>query len=508
MQLTEINKCQSHFHSCSPSSNILQEYQQLNAPLASFDKANHWTVSPGTALSDVLAEMDRRDSDVAVMVDCSGIPVGIFTQRDLLNRVVIPRLDLDIPISQVMTPNPVFLKTSALGYEAIIAMVKGGFHHIVLVENGCTVGTVSEHDLFTLQQISLGQLAARINSAESLVRIKLLAEEIRSLVDYMLVQGVAIEQVTQIITTFNDQLIRRVIDLEVAGKSFNEIEICWIIMGSEGRYEQTISTDQDNAIIFAPPDSISTEEARLRILPMAQRVNLALHEIGFPLCKGNVMAGNPFCCLSITEWKEQFNEWIMEPTPESLLNVRIYFDFRALHGHAELADELRSWLTGATQNQTRFLLQMTEVALEKTPPLNIFNSFVQESHPDMPNSVDIKQRGVNVFVDAARIYALATGISATKTNERLLQAAEKLNWADSVVRAWIESFNYLQGVRIRHQHRLKNMGHTAHNRLDLCKLNCLEQKVCAEVFKQAIKLQKQLELDFRSSLSCSSLAGA
>lgn len=508
MPLTELNTCQKHFYPCSSSSNILQEYQQLNAPLASFDKSNHWAISPETTLSDVLAEMYRRDSDVAVVVNETGLPVGIFTQRDLLNKVVIPRLSLDLPISHVMTPNPVCLQTTALGYEAIIAMVKGGFHHIVLVENDCTVGTVSEHDLFTLQQISLGQLAARINSAESLVRIKLLAEEIRGLVEYMLVQGVAIEQVTQVITTFNDQLIRRVIDLEVAVNPLDDIKVCWIIMGSEGRYEQTISTDQDNAIIFEPPDSISTEEARLQLLPMAQRVNLTLHEIGFPLCKGNIMAGNPFCCLSLTEWKIKFTEWIMEPTPESLLNVRIYFDFRALHGQAELADDLRSWLTGATQNQTRFLLQMTEVALEKTPPLTIFNSFIQESHPDMPNSVDIKQRGINVFVDAARIYALATGISATKTNERLLQAARKLNWADSVVRAWTESFIYLQGVRIRHQHRLKNMGHIAHNRVDLCKLNSLEQKVCTEVFKQAIKLQKQLELDFRSSLSCSSLAGA
>jgi len=489
------------------SGELLNEYQQLNSPLGNISTSQRWTVSPATPLSDVLDAMNRHDSDVAVVVNEAGEPVGIFTQRDLLNRIVIPRLNLDQPISHVMTPDPVTLPASSLGYEAIVAMVKGGFHHIVLVADGLVVGTVTEHDLFTLQQFSLGQLAARINAAECHDMIQSCALEIRNLVDYLFVQGVAPDQITQIITTFNDQLVRRIIDLEMAGEELDDLKVCWIIMGSEGRYEQTISTDQDNAIIFEHTQRLSPDEARIRLLPIARRVNQALHDIGIHLCKGNVMAGNPDCCLSITEWKEKFNGWILEPTPESLLNVRIYFDFRALHGPQDLADDLRTWLTEATVDQKRFLNQMTEVALQKSPPFTFFNNIFHENHPEFPHSIDIKQRGINVFVDAARIYALATGISATKTNERLLSAAGKRSWPENMVSAWMESFNYLQGVRIRHQHQLQHKGQKTHNRLDLCKLNKLEQKVCAEVFRQAGKLQKQLEIDFMNTLMCSAVVG-
>jgi CBS domain-containing protein len=133
---------------------------------------------------------------------------------------------------------------------------------------------------------------------------------------------------------------------------------------------------------------------------------------------------------------------------------------------------------------------------------------MQENHPEFPHSIDIKQRGVNVFVDAARVYALALGISSTKTNDRLLQTAKKRSWPENMVKAWTESFSFLQGVRIRQQYQLQSKGHKTHNRLDLCKLNGLEQKVCAEAFRQAGKLQKQLEADFRTNLMCSAAAGA
>ena len=487
-------------YSCASSGEILREYQQLNIPLGNFRSSPHVTAPASARILDVLVEMDHRASDVAVLVSETGALLGIFTKRDMLSRVVIPRLDLELPISRVMTAAPVTLPTSALGYEAIIAMVRGGFHHIVLLEDHRIAGTVTEHDLFTLQQVSLGQLAARISVADCLEAVHECAREIRSLVEYLLVQGVAPEQTTHIISTINDLLIRRVIDLELAGENLEEVRVCWIIMGSEGRYEQTICTDQDNAIIFDHPKRISADGVRKRLLPLAERINQALDTIGFPLCKGNVMARNPECCLSLNEWEKKFQGWIHEPTPESLLKASIYFDFRFLHGSADLADELRSWLSEAAVEQNRFLHQMTEIALQKSPPFTFLNNFFQENHPEAPNSTDIKVRGVTVFVDAARVYALAEGITATKTHDRLLLAAHKRSWSKSIVTAWTESFQFLQGIRIRHQHHLQNNGLKNHNCLDLCKLNTLEQKVCVEAFRQAGALQKQLETDFRNNL--------
>lgn len=495
--------CFSHI-----SSELLDSCKLLNTPLGNFDSSSHWTVFPNTPLSFVLSEMERRNSDVSVVVDSENVLVGIFTKRDLLGRVVNPRLSLDQPISHVMTVNPVSLQTNQLGYDALVAMVHGGFHHVVLEEDGHVVGVVSEHDLFTLQQVSLVQIAANIRSADKIDKLHSCTREISQLVEYMFVQGVAPEQVTQIISTLNDQLIRRVIEIEMAKESREDIRVCWIIMGSEGRYEQTIATDQDNAIIFEHSKCTSPNEVRNWLVPVAQRINDSLSRIGFPLCKGNVMAGNPECCLSLTEWKNKFNRWILEPTPESLLSVSIYFDFRAIQGHIDLAYELRSWLSDATIGQVMFLNLMTEVALQKTPPFTFLNNFFQDNHPEAPNSTDIKLRGISVFVDAARVYALASGIFSTRTSDRLAQAAKKFRWPESLVNAWMQSFNFLQGLRIRHQHQLQNNGFNKNNRLDLCKLNRLEQKICAEAFRQAGKLQKQLEIDFRVKFMAGTVVGA
>ena len=176
--MTQNNRPQLNY-SCASSGEILREYQQLNTPLGNFRSSPHVTAPASARILDVLVEMDHRASDVAVVVSETGTLLGIFTKRDMLSRVVIPRLDLDLPISRVMTAAPVTLPTSALGYEAIIAMVQGGFHHIVLLEDQQIAGTVTEHDLFTLQQVSLGQLAARISMADCLETVHECAREVR-----------------------------------------------------------------------------------------------------------------------------------------------------------------------------------------------------------------------------------------------------------------------------------------------------------------------------------------
>ena len=485
-------------YSSATSSELLRSYQQLNSPLGNLTTSGHLIVLEDTPLSNVLSEMEQHDSHVAVIVTTENKLVGIFTKKDLLSRVVIPRQSLDQPISNVMSPHPVALQTSSLGYEAVVAMAHHGFHHVVLEEDGYVVGVVSEHDLFTLQQVSFGQIAATINTAGDLHTLRLCAQEIANIVQYLFVQGVDANQVTHIISTLNDQLIRRVIDLEMATDNPMGVRVCWIIMGSEGRYEQTISTDQDNGIIFEHSKQVTHDAVRKWLLPKAKRINEALDNIGFPLCKGNIMAGNPECCLSLSEWKKKFQQWIFEPTPESLLKVSIFFDFRALHGHFDLAQELRLWLAEATIDQVRFLNQMTDVALHRCPPFTFMNKFFQKNHPDAPNSTDIKLQGITVFVDAARIYALSCGISSTRTYDRLLHAAKKLSWPESIVHGWTESFNFLQGIRIRHHHHLQNNGLKTHNRLDLSKLNELEKTICSEAFRQGTILQKQLVVDFRN----------
>ena len=208
------------------------------------------------------------------------------------------------------------------------------------------------------------------------------------------------------------------------------------------------------------------------------------------------MAGNPECCLSFSEWQKKFTNWIQNPSAEALLNATIFFDFRHLYGDAEIANRLRSWLAEAAKGQKRFFHLLAENALERKPPLGFFKDFVVDDHAEHPETIDIKLNGVTLFVDAARVYALATGITRGNTKQRLIEAGNLRRWPQSEVNAWADAFSFLQSLRIRHQFELQRSGSKSHNRLNPDELNNLDRKFFLESLKQAGKLQKQLGADF------------
>ena len=183
-----------------------------------------------------------------------------------------------------------------------------------------------------------------------------------------------------------------------------EMGVCWLALGSEGRFEQTLNTDQDNGIIFSPPDGTSADEVRQTLLPLAQRINDALDACGFPLCKGNIMASNPKWCLSLDEWKDTFADWIHRGDAPVLLNATIFFDFRPLFGKQELAHELRAWLNAKIKDNRLFLKHMVQNALGNRPPLGLVRDFVVDG-----GTLDLKLNGIAPFVDAARIFGACGG---------------------------------------------------------------------------------------------------
>jgi CBS domain-containing protein len=257
--------------------------------------------------------------------------------------------------------------------------------------------------------------------------------------------------------------------------------------------EQTLATDQDNALIFA--DAHSGQRATL--LAFAQRVNARLDACGFPLCQSGVMAGNPQWCLSAAEWQRQFAEWIEHGSPETLRDAGIFFDFRPLAGDAGLALDLRAWLGHAAQANPRFLQQMAGIALRNRPPLGVVREFVLSDDPAHPHTLDLKRNGTTPFVDAARIFALAAGSPQTNTAKRLREAAHTLHLPDDELADWNHAFHFLQLLRLRHQHSQQRAGQAPDNRLDPDTLNPLDRRILKEALRQARKVQARLAVDYK-----------
>jgi CBS domain-containing protein len=225
-------------------------------------------------------------------------------------------------------------------------------------------------------------------------------------------------------------------------------------------------------------------------------VNEALDRCGFPLCKGNIMAGNPMWCLSLEEWQARFAGWIDAGDPEALLHGSIFFDFRALHGDADLARELREWLQRHVKASPKFLHQMSANALRNRPPLGTFRDFVVDKgeHRD---TVDLKLNGTTPFVDAARIYSLASGVDSTNTAQRLRQVGPLLKIPKEEVEAWIEAFLFIQLLRLQGQQAENLQGKQMDNRINPYELHELDRHILKEAFKQARKLQARLALDYQ-----------
>ena len=468
------------------------EQQTLAQPLRTLIQKDPVVCREETSVREVVALMNSRDVGSVVVVDSLSRPVGMFTTKDL---VATAPHGLDQPVAGVMTRSPFTLPAHAMAYEAALAMMAMRIRHVLVMEEQRLIGVVSERDLFSLQRLGLGEITTEIRLAASVDLLVDLAAEIRKLARLLVEQGVAAEQLTMFVSVLNDRLCQRILEIERKHHRWDQISWCWLAFGSEGRFEQTFSTDQDNGLLFLAHDGASPDSVRERLLPFARRVNEALDACGFPLCKGNVMASNPKLCLSLDEWKARMRRWVEAPEPKALLDAAICFDFRPLHGDATLAGTLRDWMFSLTHANPAFLRLMAENALGSRPPLGFLRDFTTADAPGSPHALNLKLNGARPFIDAARIYALAHGLPQTNTGARLRAARAGTGMAAAEAEALVHAFFIIQGLRLRNQAEM-GPGDDRANRVDPDALNELERRILKEAFVQARKLQSRLALDY------------
>ncbi|MFO1412605.1 MAG: DUF294 nucleotidyltransferase-like domain-containing protein [Burkholderiales bacterium] len=471
------------------------EQQTLTRTLGELVRHPPVACRPDATLREAAQAMADAKVRTIIVADGEHHPVGMLTLVDVLERVLLPERPLNTPVREVMSTPIVTLPASSTAYEAMHVMAENRIRQVIVVEGGRLLGVVNERDLFALQRVAMRDVIEGLNAADSVDTLKRAGDDIRRLTQNLLAQGVGAEPLTRTIASLNDALTRRLLEIAGAHHDLSGIEWCWIALGSEGRGEQTFATDQDNAIVFDVPAARSVDAARARLLAFAQEVNAGLDRLGFPLCTGNVMASNPDLCLSVDEWKAKFMTWLREPTPIALLNANIVFDFRPLHGAFHLCDTLREWLFSYTQANPAFLRLMVQNALDVEPPLGLIRAFSVDDEPGVKGTLDLKTRGTRIFVDCARVFALALGIAETGTAARITIAAERLQVEKRYVQATLHAFQFLQLLRLRQQEQPPVPGHP--NRLDPYSLHEVDQRMLKEAFRMAKQLQDRLRMSYR-----------
>jgi CBS domain-containing protein len=452
--------------------------------------------APDTPLRDAVRLMHEQHVGSIVVLDPADKPLGIFTLRDL-RRVVADGVDLAQPIGNLMTPNPFHLAPDASAFDAAIAMTERHIAHVCLVEHEKLCGVISERDLFSLQRVDLVHLARTIRHAGKVETLAGLRSDIRLLVDRMLAHGASSTQITHIVTLLNDHTVCRVIELTLEDMGDPGIPFTWLCFGSEGRREQTLHTDQDNGILFEAANASEAAAIRERLLPIAREINQRLAQCGFTLCKGNIMAGNPELCLSRQEWSRRFAGFVLEATPENLLGSSIYFDLRTIWGPDEGCEQLREELLRRVASNSLFQKMLAENALRQRPPVGRFRDFVVARSGADKDTLDLKVQGLTPFVDGARLLALANGIGAVGTLERLraLIAKGVIDALDGA--AYEEAYHFIQQTRMQ-QHQLQARDELPYsNRVDPDHLNHLDRRILRESFRQAQRLQSSLAMRYQ-----------
>lgn len=465
--------------------------QSLESRLGDLVLKKPLTTSPDTPLREALTRIHEKKVGSILVIENERTILGILTRYDVLSRVTLCNLDLDTPISAVMSTGVKTLSVDDSAEMAGLLMSRFNIRHLPVLDRGELVGIISERDLFSLQRLSLSNISTAIRGTDELVHLKKCADDIRTFARNLLGQGVQARQLTSLISHLNDVLTERLIEIFAAKHRLNMTQFAWIALGSEGRGEQTIATDQDNALVFADTEPPSQRAVYLRF---AREVNEALDACGYPLCKGNIMASNPELCLTQSEWLGRFARWIEQGNPTDLLNASIFFDLRALAGNAELLRPLKDYVRINAAAIPRFIKLLADNSLNIRVPLNWFGA-IEPTEIHGQKIIDLKLQGTAVIVDVARIYSLAHGIEAINTRERLAAVGRALKIPESTSAAWIAAFEFLQTQRLAVQIGEAAI-HGNPNAVDIEKLNAVDRSILKESLLQVRSLQQHLQLDY------------
>lgn len=454
-----------------------------------------------TATAREAALMMRREMEDSVVVRRNGQTVGILSDVDLRNKLVAEAAPAETPVQSVMSPHVIRMRASATIFEALMQMMGHEANHVVVTDGegdgAALLGVVTDQDIARVQASSPSFIIERIEKAGTVAELARVRSDAVGLLVNLDRQGVVAEDLISINTETNDRLMRRTLELVEAELRADppvppsETSWAWMSLGSEGRGEMGVLTDQDNALIYADPGTPEEAERAERWLgALAGRANLALAEVGFALCKGEVMARNPKWRRSASGWTETFRRWILAPEAHALMEAGIFFDLRGLHGDMGLVRGLQAEIATALREARSFLPVLAGNALTSRPPPSSLLRRLVAGLSGGRDGFDVKRRGLRPLVDAARVFAMQLGyLDSANTSDRLQHATRALPEMARVAENALEAYRYLSQLRFSRHLRAVERGEMPDNNVGLSTLNETQQNMLRAVFSAVEEVQ-------------------
>lgn len=445
---------------------------------------------PISAVAKAMCESTRPGCAVVFK---QGILVGIITDRDITARVVVNGLDGQLPISQVMTHNPLTLEPDELVLQAASLMMQQNISHIPVVSNNQLFGLLTKSHLVQNHRVQAIFLIEKIKCAQEInTLIKLTAE--RQAIFEALVEGhVAADIIGKVMTMVLDAFTQQIIDLALVTLGPAPCAFAWVVAGSGARNEVHILSDQDNALILSDD---ATEQDKHYFQQLGRDVNQGLAECAYAACPDHYMAQSSKWCQPLSNWQCYYKTWVENADYARLMNLTVFLETRVVYGDAGLAQSLNTFLHHKVTSNRLFLRALVAKTTAVSPPLGIFNQQVLAKNGTAGDVLDIKKHVLNLIIDLARIYGLSVQSLALETQARFIAANAANQLSDSVLKDIIGAYQFICQYRFNHQLTALKAGEVPTNQIDAATFGSFERKHLKDVFRIIEHLQEVAKRTF------------
>ncbi len=439
-----------------------------------------------------LVEIMKLEGDSAVIVlSDSGKPLGIITDRDLRERVL--HEGFYGSVYEIMSSPLVTISHNGLMYEALAKMKEYDVDYLAVKNHKDGIcGIISDRELLETLYFSYSNFYWQIQSCTSPEAIVAIVYKMKDLITPLIMGSGQPGTVSRILAGVMDRITAKLMDFAMKELGPPPTGFAFMAIGSHGREELTLASDQDNAIVYS--DVGRNDESVARYFQrLGKMINDWLANAGYALCNGDMMAGNPKWCKPLSEWKKFFLNWIKEPDSQELLDFNIFFDFRCIFGDNELTNELRSYINSELKNNPLFFIQAAQNSLNYKSPIGPFGNLVTTSTEGGERVLQIKNAMIQL-VNFARIYALENSLICINTIERLNNLFVDGVIQKAVYEEAIQAYNYLMTIRLRSQlHRGEKPDRRG---VKMSELTSLERSMLKQVFSHLNLLNKTISTHF------------
>ncbi len=456
----------------------------MNQPLHSI-AGEIWKCQADTSIRDAALLMSRKNRTILFIQQNNEI-IGVINNNDLNRRVLATGMDPGNRVIEIMTSPVVTLPGNALLYEGILTMNAKSVSHIALTGRDHTInGVVGYKELVEMQQNMVGFLVRELENSETTDQISHIYRRLTALVKALIESGSHTTNITRIITKVADAIHRRLMELALEELGPAPARFALMVMGSLGRGEQTLATDQDNAIIIGDHTGLNKQEVQSYFLSLGKKINNDLRIVGYKKCPGEIMAGNPTWNQDLPTWKKYFSNWIQDSNPRDILDTAIFFDFRFIYGESPLVEELRAHVNQTSENKSVFFYHMAHAIMKMKPTASH-----QANEP-----MDLKKM-LLPLTSFIRLYAIRAQMIETGSMERAALLLERKEIDQPTWDELTQSFNYLTYLRIRNQSAAIASNEIPTNSLYISSLTRIESITLKKLITDITGLQTRLSAEF------------